>query len=195
LKKTHIVQSHRSLIERQIGSLKFWQVLQGGQCNFIDQREKELDACMALENLMQMLRDDKLDTIPARAPHLADAHIITPEEIPFPKIPTKMEMTDADFPPHLKRLHAFLTSHATILRNWLFDASRDQIFSNRQEKRAENLVKGANVLQVRAHERMDGVWIIRGEVGASMRGGSYVVCLELIQGTNEFWSRCECKSG
>jgi hypothetical protein len=143
---------------------------------------------LALQNLIEMHRAGNMQSIPQKAPHLPDAHIITPTEIKFPKIPTPTKMTDQDFPVHLKRFHVFLTSHAAIIRKWLFDASWEQIFSNRQEQRGENLVKGANVLQIRVHERRDGVWIVQGDVGASMRGGSYVLYMELTVATQEFWS-------
>jgi len=184
LKKTHIVQSHRGMIERAIGALKQFQVLQGGQCDSIVLREKELDVCMALQILMQMHREGTMHRIPDKAPCLPNAHIITPAEIKIPKFPTGAKMTDQDFPPHLKRLREFLTYHVGTIRKWLNDASRDQIFSSRQEKRGRNLVQGANVLQLRVHERQEGVWLIRGTVGASMRGCSYVLYMETTRGTN-----------
>lgn len=195
MKKTHIVQSHRSAIERAIGALKKFQVLQGGQCESIVLKEKELDVCMALQILMQMHREDTMDRIPAKPPHLPHAHIITPTEHKIPKFPTVVKRTDQDFPRHLERFHEFLTSHVPTIRKWLFDASRDQIFSGRQEKRGRNLVEGANILQLRVHERRDGIWLVRATVGASMRGCSYDLCMELTQGTDDFWGRCECKSG
>lgn len=195
LKKTHIVQSYRSAVERAIGALKLFLVLQGGQCDNIVLREKELDVCMALQNLIQMHREGTMDRIPVKAPCLPDAHIITPSEIKIPKFPAETKMTDQDFPVHLRRFRKFLTFHAGTIREWLFDASRNQIFSNRQEMRGRNLVQGANILQIRVHERREGVWLVRGTVGASMRGCSYVSCAELTHGTNDFWVRCECKSG
>ena len=73
----------------------------------------------------------------------------------------------------MKEFYEDLTSHAKQIENWLWDASWEQSFSNRVEKRGDNLVKGGNMLQLSVHKVMDRVWIVRGNVGAAMKGVSY----------------------
>ena len=192
---THIIQSNRSVIERSIGELKDFQILSGGSCDSIVQKEKELDAALSLHNLIRMYRDGRFETIPEHAPCLPGAHIITPSEPKLPSIPKEVSVADQDFPPHLATFHQDLTKHAKQMRQWLYDASRDQIFSNRVAQRGVNLVNGGNVLQIAVHQRGDSVWIVRAEVGASMKGVSYILYLELTIGSNVFKATCECLAG
>lgn len=63
------------------------------------------------------------------------------------------------------------------------------------EKRGDNLVKGGNMLQVSVHKIMDRVWIVRGNVGAAMKGVSYKSYLKITIGSRLFQSLCECTAG
>lgn len=195
LKKSHIVQSHRGLIERRIGSLKFWQILQGVQCDSICLKEKELDVAMSLENLILLDREGLMDTIRAKAPFAPGAHIITSDQdVPF-SLPKERSLRDADTPSHVKEFYEDLTSHAKQIENWLWDASWEQSFSNRVEKRGDNLVKGGNMLQLSVHKVMDRVWIVRGNVGAAMKGVSYKSYVKITIGSRLFECMCECTAG
>jgi hypothetical protein len=123
LKKSHIVQSHRGLIERRIGSLKFWQILQGGQWDSICLKEKELDVALALENLIPLERGGSMGAIKARAPFSPGAHIITPDQDVPLALPKEQSLQDANIPSHVKEFYEDLTSHAKQIENWLWDAS------------------------------------------------------------------------
>ena len=195
LKKSHIVQSHRGLIERRIGSLKFWQILQGGQCDSICLKEKELDVALALENLILLERGGSLGTIKAKAPFSPGAHIITPDQDVPLALPREQSLQDADIPSHVKEFYEDLTSHAKQIEKWLWDASWEQSFTNRVEKRGDNLVKGGNVLQLSVHNIMDRVWIVRGNVGAAMKGVSYKSYVKITIGSRLFQCMCECTAG
>jgi hypothetical protein len=81
------------------------------------------------------------------------------------------------------------------MRYWLYDASHDQIFTNRVTQRGVNLVNGGNVLHLAVRQRGDSVRIVRAEVGASMKGVSYILYLELTIGSNAFKATCECLAG
>ena len=74
LSATHLVQSYRGLIERMFARLKKWEILSGGSVNSIATKEKELDCAMALQNLIERVRLDIVDGIPARAPFAPNAH-------------------------------------------------------------------------------------------------------------------------
>ena len=87
LAATHVVQSHRGMVERAFAKLKKWGGLSGGSVDSIDTKEKELDCAMALQNLIERFRMNLQAGIPARAPFSADAHIITPDLEPSMKIP------------------------------------------------------------------------------------------------------------
>lgn len=150
---------------------------------------------MALHNLIMLNRNDNLGTIPKRAPHPPYAHIITPAEFQIPSIPREKHINDADFPSHLTKFRNALTGQVSQIKLWLHDDSNDQLFSNRVVQRAKNLVDGANVLQIAVHERMEGVWIVCGHVGASMKGVSYVSYMEIVINSNAFKSACECTAG
>jgi hypothetical protein len=178
-----------------IRELKLFDVLFGGDVTSVAQREKELNCAMALHNLIILDRADRLGSIPRVAPCPPNAHIITPSELPMQSIPTKKDINGADFPRHLIKFRDGLSVHARQMKLWLNDSSSDQIFSNRVVQRAKNLVNGANILQIAAHERQEGVWIVCGHVGASMKGVCYVSYMEIIIHSNIFKSACECTAG
>jgi hypothetical protein len=178
-----------------IRELKLFCILFGGDCTSVAQREKELNCAMALHNLIILDRADRLGSIPRGAPCAPDAHIITPAESPIPSIPTQKDINSADFPSHLNDFRNGLSVHTNQIKLWLNDASQEQIFSNRVVQRAKNLVNGANVLQIAVHKRMDDVWIVCGNVGASMKGVCYVSYMEIVIHSNIFKSTCECTAG
>ena len=158
-------------------------------------KEKELDVAMALENLILLERGGSLDTIVARAPFAPAAHIITPDqEVPL-SIPKARSVQDADIPSHVKDFHEDLTVHAKQIENWLWDGSKEQVFSNRVEKRGDNLVKGGNVLQLSTHQVVDHVWMVCAAVGAVMKGVIYKSYVKITIGSNLFDCACECMAG
>jgi hypothetical protein len=89
----------------------------------------------------------------------------------------------------------FIGTSPRQMRYWLYDASHDQIFTNRVTQWGVNLVNAGNVLQISVHQRGDSVWIVRAEVGALMKGVSYILYLELTIGSNSFEATCECLAG
>lgn len=175
--------------------LKAFEILQGGNCDSITAKEKELDAAMALVNLILRARLGMLKDIPSRSPFAFHSHIITRDLDPPIKIPRQVDVSDAGFPRHLMEFHDALRLHHGELAKALHDISRGQIFSSRVKARGENLLQGANVLQVRVYKQMDGVWMVRFDVGASMKGVNYVSMLKLVVGSNIFDLACECTAG
>jgi hypothetical protein len=105
LNKTHVVQSHRGLIERMFARLKKWEVLFDGVINAADTWEMELDCAMALQNLLEMERLDLLNLIPARPPIAPGSHIITPDLAPSMKWPKPLDWNHANMPLHLKEFY------------------------------------------------------------------------------------------
>lgn len=71
------MQSHRGIIERRFAHLKMFEILQGGSCDSIEIKEKELDAAMALCNLQNYQREKRMQNIPERPPFVEHSHIIT----------------------------------------------------------------------------------------------------------------------
>ena len=94
MKKSHVVQSHRGLIERMFARLKKWGILSGGSVDSVDTLELELDAAMALQNLNDMDRLGLFHLIPARPPFAPSSHIITRDLAPNLKIPKGVNVGD-----------------------------------------------------------------------------------------------------
>jgi hypothetical protein len=87
LRKSHVVQSFRGLIERMFARLKKWGVLIGGSVESVEIMELELDAAMALQNLNELARLERMDLIPPRPQFAPLSHIITPDLEPSLRIP------------------------------------------------------------------------------------------------------------
>ena len=158
-------------------------------------KEKELDVAMALENLILLERGGSLDTIVERAPFAPGAHIITSDQDVPLSIPKARTVQDVDLPSHVKEFHENLTVHAKQIESWLWDGSKEQVFTDRVEKRGDNLVKGGNVLQLSTHRVIDRVWMVRAFVGAAMKGVIYKSFVKITIGSNLFDCTCECMAG
>ncbi len=87
MKKTHIVQSYRGLVERIIRRLKEFACVQGGIVESVEKLERLLDNVCAQHNLKELARQKLLHKIPAVAPCAPGSHIITPDLEPSMKIP------------------------------------------------------------------------------------------------------------
>jgi hypothetical protein len=175
--------------------LKLFLILQGGQCDSIVTKEMELDCALALLNLLTRERFDLMGDIPNRAPFAPSSLIITPTRENIVKLPTKIDMNDPAFPPHLIQFHTFLSYHVAEISKALADASADQIFSSRVAARGRNLLHGGNILQIGARHVNDGQWIIRVCVGASMKGVNYNCYVRMQLGSHHFETTCECIAG
>ncbi len=118
------------MIERRFPPLKQWEGLFGGQCESIATLEKELDVAMSFENLALRVRLGLLDGIPAKAPHLPDAHIITRDDPVSLRIPRVMSLADKDFPAHLHNFHSALTSLVPLIDKCIQSDGAEALFTN-----------------------------------------------------------------
>jgi hypothetical protein len=195
LKATHVVQSHRGLVERMFALLKNWGILTGGSVDKIRLREQELDIAMALHNLALRVRLGLLESIPKRARFAPDAHIITPELPPNLKIPKSVKVSDAKFPQHVRRFSDALSSIVPKLKKIVNKAEGFDIFTPRALQRAKNLWVAGNVLQIRVQECALGVWRVCFVVGASMKFQRYNCYADLSSNDGVVRQVCECKNG
>jgi hypothetical protein len=118
IKKSHVVQSHRGLIERMFACLKKWDILFGGHVDSINTSEMELDCAMALQNLLEMERLKLLDLIPARPRFAPDSHITTPKTDPSMQYPAAVKLESPKVPVHVREFHAEMTSTVTGKWSW-----------------------------------------------------------------------------
>ena len=195
LAATHLVQSHRGMVERAFAKLKKWGGLSGGLVDSIDTKEKELDCAMALQNLIERFRMNLQAGIPARAPFSADAHIITPDLEPSMKIPKTVAMDSVNMPAHVVRFHTALSSIVPKLSMVLLNVKGEGIFTARVEHRGMNLFSGGNVLQFMVAEEEFETWRVRVSVGASMKAPIYLCYVRLNANVGELEQICECKNG
>lgn len=195
MKKSHVVQSHRGLIERMFARLKKWGILSGGSVDSVDTLELELDAAMALQNLNDMDRLGLLHLILDRPPFAPSSHIITRDLEPNLKIPKAVNVGDRFFPQHLVQFQQALRGMAPSLLKIVNCIGNFNIFSPRVLKRGENLFQGGNVLQVRAEFEGLDVWRVCFRVGASMKLPIYCCYARLRANEGVLASCCECKNG
>jgi hypothetical protein len=195
LKATHKVQSYRGLIERMFARLKKWEVLFGALVESIDTKEMELDCAMALQNLIELFRLKLQDSIPARAPFSANAHIITRNLDPILKIPPVVALDSAKMPPHVVAFHGAMSTMYPTIRKKALGLPGAVIFPPRLLKRGENLFKSGNVVQFMVQDEGLGVWRIRFSVAASMKFPVYK-CYAILNAEHGVQkSFCECKNG
>ncbi len=195
MKKTHVVQSHRGLIERMFARLKKWDVLKGGLVDEVAFKEMELDCAMALQNLNEMDRLGLMRLIPER-PHFAPgSHIITSDLEPSMKYPAGLALDSDKVPAHLRRFHSAMSDIAPELRKAIVGVRGKNIFTERTRKRGENLFKGGNVLQVLVEEQPLDNWLVRFTVGASMKTSVYNNYCVLNKSEGVVQQICECKNG
>lgn len=195
MKKSHVVQSHRGLVERMFARLKKWLVLLGGSVESIEIKEMELDAAMALQNLNELDRLKLMDLIPDRPKFAAGSHIITRDLEPSLKIPKSVRVADDKFPEHLLQFHQALTTITPKLAKILQPLLGHKIFTSRTLKRSENLFLAGNVLQIQAEMEGLGVWRVGFRVGASMKAVIYQCFARLRADEGVLQSCCECKNG
>ena len=195
MKKSHVVQSHRGLVERMFARLKKWEVLSGGSVESIEIKEMELDAAMALQNLNELVRLNFMHLIPDRPQFAPGSHIITRDLEPSLKIPKSVSVADAKFPQHLREFHGALSTIGPKLRKIIQAVPGNVIFTTRTLKRSENLFLGGNVLQIQAEEEGLGVWRVGFRVGASMKAVIYHCYARLRADEGVLHSCCECKNG
>jgi hypothetical protein len=195
LKRTHVVQSHRGLVERVIQRIKLFKVLEGTSVDSIAMFEKLLDVACALVNLKELCRLNCLDSIPAVARHAPDAHIIT-NDLGVPQAISRTQPGDS---PHLaQHVLAFreaLTAIVPELQRVLRGEGNYSCFTVRVRARGKSLFEGANVLHVQPQDEGDGLWTIRFVVGASMKAISYVCYVQIKKDLAVRQQVCECKNG
>lgn len=105
LKKSHTTQTHRSIVERKILSMKDHEIVEGGKIEKIETSEQEIDVALSLCNLKELSRQKLMHIIPQRGPFVQNSHIITSTlELPL-KIPKKMSLHAADLSQHIKDFH------------------------------------------------------------------------------------------
>lgn len=195
MNKTHLVQSHRGLIERMFARLKKWEVLFDGVINAADTWEMEVDCAMALQNLLEMERLNILDMIPARPQFAPGSHIITPDLAPSMKWPKPVAWNNANMPSHLKDFHREMSTMAPLLRKIVLQTPDWVKFSPTVVKRGEAKFLGRNVLQVQVKKTPVGQWWVRFSVGASMKAPTYKCYCVLDSNTGLVDQICECKNG
>lgn len=195
MNKTHLVQSHRGLIERMFARLKKWEVLFDGVINAADTWEMEVDCAMALQNLLEMERLNILDMIPARPQFAPGSHIITPDLAPSMKWPKPVAWNNANMPSHLKDFHREMSTMAPLLRKIVLQTPDWVKFSPTVVKRGEAKFLGRNVLQVQVKKTPVGQWWVRLSVGASMKAPTYKCYCILDSNKGLVDQICECKNG
>lgn len=195
MKKTHIVQSHRGLVERIIRRLKEFACVQGGKIESIEKLEQLLDNVCAQHNLKELARQQLLHTIPKVAPCAPGSHIFTPDLEPSIKIPRAVTLDSPKMPAHVKVFHEEMTSIAPELSSILKGEGMLSCFTNRVLARGRNLFEGANVLQTVVQDEGDGLYTLRFLVGASMKSPAYKCYVQLKKGLGVCRQACECKNG
>ncbi len=195
LKASHVVQSHRGLIERMFARLKKWEIMFDASVEAIDRKEIELDCVMALQNLIELCCMERLDTIPKRAPFSADAHIMTPNLEPKFRILPGLALNSPKMPQHVVAFHGAMTTIYPTIRKQARGLSGHIIFPPRILKRGENLFKGGNVVQFMLHDEGLGRWRIRFSVAASMKFPVYKCYAILSADSGVERQICECKNG
>ena len=88
MKKSHIAQSRRGLVERMLARLKKWEALSGGSVESIEIKYMELDAVMALQILNALARLNLMHIIPNRPQFAPGSHIISRDLEPSLKFPS-----------------------------------------------------------------------------------------------------------
>ena len=195
LKKTHVVQSHRGLIERMFARLKKWDVLFDGNVDSIETMEMELDSAMALQNLLEMDRLDLLGLIPERARFAPGSHIITPDLEPKMKIPKSVVIGSPKVPQHIRDFHGAMAQIAPKLKQIILRLPNVNVCTPRVSVRGEGKFLGGNVLQVMVEPRELEQWWVRFSVGASMKTPTYRCYAILNANVGLADQVCECKNG
>lgn len=194
MKKTHKVQSHRGVIERGFPKLKKWEILQGGTIESIDTFELELDSCMALQNLIERHRLGLMAGIPARAPCVANAHIITKDVEPNMSIPKSITQDNKKFPAHWKEVMRLMTSVMPDIKRILKGGSDIDIFSKRVLKRGKNLHSGGHCVQISSQVLENDVIRYGAWTYASMKPPCYQTFFDVQKGVGVIRSVCTCKN-
>ena len=170
-------------------------MLFGALVESIDFKEMEVDCAAALQNLIELVRLEQIDTIPDKAPFSANAHIITRDLEPKLSIPKELRLDSPKMPQHVVGFHQAMTTMYPMIRKKALALPGNVIFPPRILKRGENLFKGGNVLQLMVQDLGHGEWCIRFCVAASMKFPMYkcFAVLSADHGINK--QICECKNG
>lgn len=195
MKTSHVTQSHRSIVERKIRDMKLHAITQGGKIEKIEKSEDELDVALSLSNLKELFRQKLSETIPAKGPYVANSHIISPNlDLPL-KIPKATTLDAPSLAPHIKAFHIFSVSIRNRLHAQVFDEKVDSLFTGRVRVRAQSLVDGCNVLQVRFQGLADDSWRVCATVGAMMRADNYFCYFDISKDGVVTHNICACKAG
>jgi hypothetical protein len=129
---------------------------------------------MALSNLRLYLLLKRLDSVPHRAPHPPNAHIITSDQVENLPVPREVTLQAPNFPTHLRLFKEGLSARVREIQAALDFNGDGAKFSNRIIQRGKKLHVGGNVLQVRVQQLQDDSWWVLLSVAASMK--TFISC-------------------
>ncbi len=199
---SHRVQSVRALVENTIADLKQFKVMNDNKVSMVEMKEKELDCCIGLHNLLQLLKLDPNFDIPARRAAIPGDHIFKPliaEKDVDLKIPPPPSPSIEGKSPQVTKFEAFLPSAVPAIKRCLDQVGDDHIFYPNVGKRGRNLYEGAYVLQLRVQEENQeedlGVWTVQYLVGASYSFETYKGYFQLSKDQAVMCNICQCYAG
>jgi len=87
---SHLVQSHRTVIEQTIADIKLWKVMFGNKVRDSERFEKVLDCVLALHNMKVLMKHDVNFTIPKRRNVIHGEHVFKQKQELNLGIPPRM---------------------------------------------------------------------------------------------------------
>ena len=198
MEQSHTVQSIRARVEQTIRQLKLFRVMQSNKLQAAAFFEKVLDCVMALHNLKILFKMDPNFAIPARRNALPGEHIFLPKiktaDVDL-KIPANEPNLEAVSLRHIREFTQFLASAARGIRKALKRKGDEGVFFPNVLTRAENLYKGAYVLQLRVQNEAEDFWTVKYLVGASYSYQTHTGYVQMTKESAALNHICDCYSG
>ncbi len=198
VKRSHVVQSARAVVEQTLANLKLFKVMEGNKIKTAEQFEEFLDCVIALHNLRVLLKANADYDIPARRAAVPGDYIFKPL-IPTKDVNLKIpadppNLAEAEYA-HIRKFKGFMPSAAGAVLHAIELGGKECVFYPTFRKRGENLYNGAYVLQLRVQEEVLDVWMVKYLVGASYSYETHTGYFQMSRENAVICSICDCYSG
>jgi hypothetical protein len=126
---SHVVQSHRAVVEQIICQIKKWLIMFDNKFEDAARFEKLLDCVLTFHHLMQSLKLDANFTIPDRRAVVSGEHIFTQRAELNLSIPKAMTPATKATVPHIFKFQEMLKSAHGAISQALQTGGRDSVFT------------------------------------------------------------------
>jgi len=161
-----------------------------------------LDVAIGLQNLNFLAEENRLQTIPEKAPRGASLRLVTDTTLrPQLKIPKQLPSDPRNWDTHLRDFWNFLSARAAHMERLLAQRKRvtevTPICTENVYLRGLNLVNSGNIahISVGPDASMQGCFMVRMKIYPRLRTDYNLVCLRMVAGDPLASHACSCIDG